>query len=198
VLDPGFIDNMVKALFLAVQQDAGVKYIMPPPSYEIEERGLQRLRSPSRVLEERSGTCFDLSVLFASCLEHVGLDAVIFLVRGHAFFGYHVVGDWHTRKRPGRVRGMDEETARRLAEIYGPYMEKSVVADSALIEPLLRGRVLVPVNSTDFTEHGTYAQSKATGMEYLLGEDSTRVPFACAVDICEARRQEFLPIPPGG
>jgi hypothetical protein len=59
-------------------------YTNPPASFE----GFgQKVRTPDRVLEERAATCLDSTVLMASCLEAIGLDSVLVLVRGHAFVG---------------------------------------------------------------------------------------------------------------
>jgi very-short-patch-repair endonuclease len=62
-----------------------IRYVNPPPSFE--QQG-QRIRPPRQILEERLGTCLDLSVLFAACLEHVGLRPLIVLTEGHAFAGF--------------------------------------------------------------------------------------------------------------
>ncbi len=61
-----------------------IRYVNPPPSFE---RDGQRIRPPRQILEERLGTCLDLTVLFAACLEHVGLRPLIVLMKGHAFAG---------------------------------------------------------------------------------------------------------------
>ena len=61
-----------------------ITYINPPTSFV--ESG-QRVRLPGQILEERLATCLDTSVLFAACLEAVGLRPVIVLTKGHAFAG---------------------------------------------------------------------------------------------------------------
>ena len=61
-----------------------VRYVNPPPSFVV---GGQRIRSPRQVVEERLATCLDTAVLFASCLEFVGLHAIIVLQSEHAFAG---------------------------------------------------------------------------------------------------------------
>ena len=61
-----------------------VRYVNPPPSFV---SGGQRIRSPRQVVEERLATCLDTAVLFASCLEFVGLRPIIVLQREHAFAG---------------------------------------------------------------------------------------------------------------
>ncbi|MHB0709359.1 DUF3320 domain-containing protein [Roseomonas mucosa] len=61
-----------------------IRYVNPPPSFEVEG---QRVRPPRQIMEERLGTCLDLTVLFAACLEHAGFRPLIVLTRGHAFAG---------------------------------------------------------------------------------------------------------------
>jgi hypothetical protein len=40
------------------------------------------------VLTDGRGTCIDLALLIAACLELIGLHPVLFLLTGHAFVGY--------------------------------------------------------------------------------------------------------------
>ena len=61
-----------------------LSYINPPASFV--ESG-QRIRLPTQILEERLATCLDTTVLFAACLEAVGLRPLIVLMKGHAFTG---------------------------------------------------------------------------------------------------------------
>ncbi len=62
-----------------------ISYINPPASFV--ETG-QRIRLPSQILEERLATCLDTTVLFAACLEAIGLRSLIVLTKGHAFAGF--------------------------------------------------------------------------------------------------------------
>lgn len=52
---------------------------------------------PSRTLEIKSGDCDDLSVLYASLLESVGIKTKLIYIPGHVFVGYEYTdrGDWH-------------------------------------------------------------------------------------------------------
>ena len=61
-----------------------LSYINPPASFV--ETG-QRIRLPTQILDERLATCLDTAVLFAACLEAVGLRPLIVLTKGHAFTG---------------------------------------------------------------------------------------------------------------
>jgi hypothetical protein len=57
------------------------------------EMPVQLVRSPADILTSGTGTCHDLSLLFASFTERVGLYPVIVLMRGHTYFGF-----WSSRK----------------------------------------------------------------------------------------------------
>lgn len=66
-------------------------YFCPPAGYF--DAG-QKVRIPAMVLDEKckQGTCLDLAVLFATCLEATSLNSVIFLIQGHAFAGVWLEG----------------------------------------------------------------------------------------------------------
>jgi hypothetical protein len=68
-------------------------YSNPPASDDVSG---QKIRTHRQVLEERVATCLDSSVLFAACLEATGLNAVIWIPRGHAFVGW-----WNSEMNPG-------------------------------------------------------------------------------------------------
>jgi hypothetical protein len=79
------IDNQVQALWWAIISEFNLAYINPPPTFTAKS---QRLRTPSDILAGRRGTCIDLTLLLAACLEYVDIYPVIFLLSDHAFPGY--------------------------------------------------------------------------------------------------------------
>ena len=46
---------------------------------------VQRIRLPSEVMEQRSGNCIELTMLYASAAEALDLEPAIILIPGHAF-----------------------------------------------------------------------------------------------------------------
>ena len=80
---PERVDAIVDAVFGAVHE-LDVYYAEPPPSWGYG----QKVRTPGDVVEHRVGTCLDTTVLLAACLEHVGINPVLWVARGHAFLGY--------------------------------------------------------------------------------------------------------------
>lgn len=72
------------AVYEALRQ-RNIRYIEPPASFE--QTG-QKVRSTSQVIHDRLGTCVDLSVTYAACLEQAGLRPLIWIVDGHAFAGF--------------------------------------------------------------------------------------------------------------
>ncbi|MDZ7814883.1 MAG: hypothetical protein U5N86_02430 [Planctomycetota bacterium] len=59
----------------------GIKYLNSTLSFE----SAQRIRPPAEVIRTKSGNCIELTLLFASCLEAVGLRTHIVLIPNHAF-----------------------------------------------------------------------------------------------------------------
>lgn len=81
--NPNVVKKQIAAIYAALQAE-NIAYRNPPASFE--QLG-QRVRMPYAVLEQKGGTCLDLSLLFASCLEAVGLNPLIIVITGHAFCG---------------------------------------------------------------------------------------------------------------
>ena len=73
--------EQAKALFDTLREQ-GIGYITSLASYENVG---QKIRIPHEVLTGKQGTCIDLAILFASCLESMGLNAGVVLIMGHAY-----------------------------------------------------------------------------------------------------------------
>lgn len=62
----------------------------------------QRVRLVDKVLTEKLGTCLDLTLLFASCLEANGIHPLLIVLKGHIF-----VGAWLTSDSYSKIVGDD-------------------------------------------------------------------------------------------
>jgi len=90
------IRSQVKAVYDALKE-YGISYVDAPICFGTDTPELaQRIRLPQDSIKSRSANCIDGSVLFASVLEHIGINPVIVLIPGHAFMG------WETWKNSGR------------------------------------------------------------------------------------------------
>ncbi len=81
--DPNQVKKQMAAIYAALQEE-GIAYTVPPASFE---KAGQRVRLPHAVLEQKCGTCLDLSLLYAACAESVGLRPLVVFIEGHAFAG---------------------------------------------------------------------------------------------------------------
>ncbi len=81
--DPNRVLSQAAAIFTAIKEQA-IAYVVPPASFE---RVGQRVRLCDMVLRQKLGTCLDLTLLYASCLEAVGLHPLLITTAGHIFAG---------------------------------------------------------------------------------------------------------------
>src|SRR6266702_2228701 len=75
---------MLAAAVYSAIAGLGLNYAQPPASFEA--RG-QKIRGPSKILQDCIATCLDTTLLFAAALEAAGLNAVTVLLDGHALAG---------------------------------------------------------------------------------------------------------------
>ena len=87
----------VKALFDELKS-RGVTYVMDP-TVNTDLVAVQRTRLPTEVLASTNAQCLEGTILFATLMEAIGLEAIIVLVPGHAFVG------WETVRSDGRNGG---------------------------------------------------------------------------------------------
>ena len=152
------------ALYEALAEE-NISYANPPASFA--EQG-QRVRLPEDILSGRLATCLDAALLYAGCLEAVGLRPLMVIHDGHAY-----AGAW-------------------LVEKSSPY---PVNDDPAVLRKSGADGVheLLLVETTGFLKgHGQGfdgAVSMASGT--VADVDS----FLMFIDVCSARNLGVLPIP---
>ena len=86
--------NQVKqqaAAAYAAMEKRNIIYVNPPANFESTG---QRVRTPEEVLGNREGTCIDLAVTYASILESIGINPLIFIIKGHALAGFWLVDNY--------------------------------------------------------------------------------------------------------
>ena len=152
------------AIYESLAQEE-VAYANPPASFA--EHG-QRIRLPEDILSAKYATCIDAALLYAGCLEAVGLRPLLVLHDGHAY-----AGAWLTEKS-------------------SPY---PVVDDPALLRKGSAEGIneVLLVETTGFLKgYGSrFDQAVSTASGTLSNVDS----FLLYVDVCSARNLGILPIP---
>lgn len=87
--NPDRVKKQMAAIYEAIAE-LNIVYCIPPASYELSG---QRVRMCDTILAGRLGTCLDMALLYASCLEAVGINPLIIVIHGHAFAGGWLVDD---------------------------------------------------------------------------------------------------------
>lgn len=162
--NPNNVKLQMAAIYGAIARKK-IVYSNPPASYEVIG---QRVRLPHVVLEQKMGTCLDLSLLYAACLEAVGLFPLLVFKKGHAFCGCH----------------LEEETFADCVVDDISAIEKRIVAGA---------EELLLVECTDFVDGGELNFDRALkhGKDHLLKISE----FICAIDIQRTRGSGIRPIP---
>jgi hypothetical protein len=81
--DDGGVWERLEAIWDAEDDYYDLTYISTWVSFA--PGSVQRIRLPAEVLEQRSGNCIELAILFASAAEALDLEAAIIGVPGHAY-----------------------------------------------------------------------------------------------------------------
>lgn len=87
--NPTDVIRQVAAVYGALH-DKGIVYRALPASFEAVG---QRVTLPEAVLTGKLGNCVELSILFASVLEAIGINTAIIMEQGHAYLGVWLVDD---------------------------------------------------------------------------------------------------------
>lgn len=163
--NPNTVRRQMAAIYAALQE-TGITYIMPPASFENVG---QRVRLPHTVLEQKMGTCIDLSVLYAACLEAVGLHPILFLTPGHAFCGCWLIKD----SFPECIQDDAAAIRKRFAEEINE---------------------ICPVECTSFVVGKSYTFEEAVKLGKRNFSDPIKFDFAIDVKRCRSSGIQPLPI----
>lgn len=162
--DPNRVLAQAGAIYAALQAQ-GIVYAVPPASFE---RVGQRVRLCDAVMGQKMGTCLDLTLLYASCLEAAGLHPLLVIKQGHIFAGV-----W-------------------LEDLSFP---ESVQDDPALVTKRLASGVneLAVVECTAFAagKSASFDEARAIAEKSLVGEN----PVEYIIDVNRARLSGVSPLP---
>ncbi len=162
--DANRVLNQAAAIFSAIKEE-NIVYSVPPASFE--QVG-QRVRLCDTVLEQKFGTCLDLTLLYASCLEAVGLHPIMILTNGHIMSGVWL----DELSFPEAVQDDSTLVTKRLA---------SGVNELAVIETTM----VVSGKNASFDDACKHAEHSLTGTE----------PIECIIDVHRARISGIAPLP---
>ena len=191
------VDRQVQAIWATIVHELDLGYINPPPSYSTAMDS-QRLRTPSMIVKDRSGTCIDLALLLAACCELVDVYPVIFLLKDHAFPGY-----WRQDRFQQKFIELSDEFVDEMAtdeqhKTSAPGAQRVPwwFRDTAYTEIARQVKLgnLVPLESVWLTEHSGFWEAVDGG------KDNLKKParFHSMLDIARAREAGVTPLPFGG
>lgn len=163
-INPEKVYEMTKALYETFKE-LGISYINPPAYYF---KGYQKIRLADQVLLEEMGTCADLSVLAAACLEQMGLNPLLIEFNNHV-----LPGVW-----------LEEDVNSEL-----------IIDNVGKLINLYESKSLLFFDSSTYASYPQPPFDKAiqTAYHYLKAESDSI--FERAIDIKIARYQGYKPLP---
>lgn len=144
--------------------DERIVYALPPQSFE--QNG-QKVRWPTAVVESKIGTCLDLALLFAACLEQAGLNPLVGFSEGHAFVGLWLI---------------DEDFA------------LGVVDEPQTLRKRIRLEELVLIETTLLTNQPPARFRAAVEKAETYVDENAERRFELVVDLRRARRRQIKPL----
>lgn len=111
--NPNRIIQQMAAIYAAIAE-LEITYVTVPASFE--ESG-QRVRLVDTVLQQKMGNCLDMSLLYTSCLEAVGIHPLVIFTRGHAFAGAWLIPETFPDSITDDVSFLTKRTADGINEI---------------------------------------------------------------------------------
>lgn len=161
--NPNTVRLFMAAIYKAVQNES-ISYCVPPASFE--DAG-QRVRLVDDIMRNKMATCLDITLLYAGCLEAIGLNPIIVLLEGHAFAACWLDNECFSEILQDDVSLLTKRFADGINEIC-------VVECTSMTE-----------SSVSFDDACVRAQKQ------LLEEEK----FRFFIDVCRARSGAIRPLP---
>lgn len=162
--NPDRVKKQMAAIYEAI---AAMQLVYCSVPAGFEQNG-QRIRLCDTIFEHKLANCLDLSLLYAACLEAIGLNPLIVIIKGHAF-----VGGWL----------IDESFADPVNEDPS-LLSKRIVSGINEIT-LVEATCMNAGNNTSFDE----AENNANA--HLINEEN----FVLFLDIKRSRFSGIRPLP---
>lgn len=162
--DPNRVRAQVAAIYEALRSESLI-YSTVPASFETSG---QRIRLVDNVLTSKLGTCIDLTLLYASCLEANGIHPLLVLLKGHILVGAWLTEDIYHQTVGDDASFLLKGSANGISDIV--LVETTAVASSQNIS---------------FEEAATMAQRE-------LKEENR---FELFIDVYRCRLDKIRPLP---
>ncbi|HEY3371694.1 MAG TPA: DUF3320 domain-containing protein [Prolixibacteraceae bacterium] len=112
-LNPDRVIKQMAAVYEAISL-LGIVYCSPPASFEREG---QRIRMCDTIFSQRLATCIDMTLFYASCLEAIGLNPIVIVLKGHAFVGSWLIDQTFADSVNDDISLLKKRTANGINEI---------------------------------------------------------------------------------
>ena len=163
-LSPDRVKKQMGAIFEALAS-LQLVYCAPPASFE--NTG-QRLRTCDTIFAHKLSTCIDTALLYASCIEAIGLNPLLIVLKGHAFVGAWLIDDSFADTVNDDVSLLKKRTATGINEI-----------------------ALVEATSMNAGKTTSFDQAIAAANFHLVKEED----FILFIDVKRARFSGIRPLP---
>ena len=162
--NPNQVRKQMAAIYWAISEQ-GITYCSAPASFE--EYG-QRIRLVDGVVSQKLGNCLDMSLLYASCIEAIGIHPIVVIINGHAFAGGWLIAETFPDSVTDDVSVINKRSANGINEIV-----------------LVESTCMNQGSNTDFDQAIKAAESKLV--------DASR--FILALDVKRSRYAGIRPLP---
>lgn len=162
--NPDRVRKQMAAIYAALAEQ-NIIYSTVPASFE--EYG-QRIRLADSVMSQKLGTCLDMALLYASCLEAIGLNSLVIITQGHAFTGAWLVSETFPDSIIDDVSLLTKRTAEGIYDI-----------------------TLVETTCMNMGQNIDFDRAVQTANSKLINPDH----FILAIDVKRARHSGVRPIP---
>ena len=158
------VRSQIAAIYYSLQEEQ-LSYTVEAPSYE--KKG-QRIRLANEVVGNKLGNCLDLTLLFAACLEYIGINTLPILEQGHIYLGAWLIADSHYRSADDDITFLLKNTAKGMENII--VMEPTTLAKA---------------------EEIPFEASVELGLTSLNSKEM----FQLFIDVYRCRLEGFIPLP---
>ena len=193
--NPDDVLKQVAAVYAAIHQQ-GIVYRALPASFE---QSGQRITLPYQVLESKLGNCVELTILFASVLEAIGINTGLIIQKGHAFLAVWLVDDCYQHGICDDVSFIEKKCSKGINEMIvlettmatheDTVFDKALQTASAQLADMAKFQMMIDVKRCRLENYRPMPSRVLADGRWVL--DKGVEHDSCSIDIKECSRYDL-------
>ncbi|AMR33956.1 DNA helicase [Mucilaginibacter sp. PAMC 26640] len=185
--NPDRVRKQMAAIYEAI---AAMQFIYCSLPASFEESG-QRIRLADAIFSNKLANCLDLSLLYAACLEAVGIHPILTIIKGHAFVGGWLIDESFADAVNDDPSLITKRTADGINDIVVMESTCMIAGNNASFDEAVKSADQKMMRTSDFSLFIDVKRARFSGIRPLPLRVATTTGWEIVEDVKRQRENEL-------